>query len=332
MAEQTTTRRRRAIRGALAKRIAGAALIAALASPAPAAQAKRVVIVRSGDAAPYRQTQAELKIRLASRKHEARSIALRQFARDPDLAAAGADAFIAIGTKAAVWLNAHLPPKARLTYCMVSDPNGAGLTKGDRACGVSINVPLAAQFALVARALPKARSLGLLYRGKTPKGKALVKQVKNALPKGWRLEAVAVEKYASTAKAIEGLLARDIDVVWTCPDAAIYNVATVRSLLLTAIRQKTPVFGFSPALVRAGALVGVGIDPRAQAAQAAEITHRLLAGKTAHPQSRPAARRPAPEFQIAVNLIVARKLSIALPKELVKTANYVFGGKEGKRE
>ena len=40
-------------------------------------------------------------------------------------------------------------------------------------------------------------------------------------------------------------------------DAAAYDAATVRSLLLASIRRKTPVFGYSPALVRAGALLGV---------------------------------------------------------------------------
>ena len=38
------------------------------------------------------------------------------------------------------------------------------------------------------------------------------------------------------------------------------------------LRTNVPVFGFSPAFVRAGALVGVGVDPAAQGQQAATLT------------------------------------------------------------
>jgi ABC-type uncharacterized transport system substrate-binding protein len=254
----------------------------------------------------------------------------------PDLSARGDDAFIAVGTRAAALLHAKLDAATPLVYCMVSDPETLGLAEGRQTFGVSTNVPLAAQFQLIAEALPAAKAVGLLYRSEGEKSARLLKSVKESLPKGMRLEAVAVDKHESVAKAIEALLAQEVDVVWTSPDATVYDVATVRSLLLTSIRKNTPVFGFSPAFVRAGALLGVGIDPRSQGKQAAGIVHQVLQRKTPATQSaKPLTREqcfPQAEFQIAVNLIVARKLSIALPKALVQRATQVFDEKKSAEE
>jgi ABC-type uncharacterized transport system substrate-binding protein len=146
-----------------------------------------------------------------------------------------------------------------------------------------------------------------------------------------------VDKHESVAKAIDALLAGGVDVVWTAPDSSVYDVATVRSLLLEAIRSHTPVFGFSPAFVRAGALLGVGIEPAHQGRQAAAIVDLLLkaaaaASSGATTQPRPEQLCPDPEFQLAVNLIVARELSITLPKSLVTRAVHVFDAQDDVKE
>jgi len=81
------------------------------------------------------------------------------------------------------------------------------------------------------------------------------------------------------------------------------------------------VWGFSPAFVRAGGLVGVGVEPRAQGRQAADIVQRLGSGKPGAVTDRV---QSAQEFQVAVNLIVARQLGIEIPEALTKRATFVF--------
>ncbi|MDY6912957.1 MAG: ABC transporter substrate binding protein [Planctomycetota bacterium] len=294
-----------------------AILLAAVIIPAAKASAARIAIVLSAEAKPYRQVEAELKARLKKLDHTTETFMLADVNRDLARFAGKTDAFLAVGTKAADWLHRNLRPDKPLTYCMVSDPRAAGLTKGRQTLGVSTSVPVKAQFQTIADALPGTKSLGMLYRSRTTKGTALLKQAKGALPRGWRLEAVDVDKHASVAKAIEALLARDVDIVWTAPDASLYKTATVRSLLLAAVRQKTPIFGFSPAFVRAGALLGVGVSPVDQGEQAATLTDRLLTKQAGAGQA-------VPKFEIAVNLIVAEKLSVSLPETFVKRARYVF--------
>ncbi|MDY7009720.1 MAG: ABC transporter substrate binding protein [Planctomycetota bacterium] len=299
----------------------------------PYAVGGQIVVVLSNNALPYKQAQQALESTLAKQGHTSRVVMLEQFSRDPkSKTTESIDAIVAVGTKAAVWLNKNIDSNAKLTYCMVADPVGAGL-KGDTPVrGISTDVPVKAQFELIAEALPHVRSVGMLYRSKTSKGKRMLKAAKDALPKGWRLEAVATDKYNSVAKAIDALFAREIDIVWTSPDAKIYNVAMVRSLLLAGLRRKKPVFGFSPAFVRAGAMLGIGIDPATQGVSAAGLTDRFL-GQDRKPDPKESGShgettsKPGQEevkFDIAVNLIVAKKVSVDIPEKIIERARYVF--------
>ena len=53
-----------------------------------------------------------------------------------------------------------------------------------------------------------------------------------------------------------------------------------RSLLARIL--KIPVWGFSTAFVRAGALIGVGVEPRSQGTQAADVLIKLLDNDPRH--------------------------------------------------
>jgi putative ABC transport system substrate-binding protein len=332
---------RAALALAAAAATAGAGLSAAATStskPArPAARSGtasrtgRVVIVRS-IAAPYLRAEKALADCLTRRGHRSESFPIEELPKTLVVSAGANDLFIAIGTQAARHLHGALPAGTRMTYCMVADPAGAGLIGMSCPAGVSTDVPLDAQFKLIAEALPRARSLATLYRSGSPRSRRVLRRAREKLPKGWRLHAVDMDAHHSVAAAISSLLDLDADIVWTAPDAAVYNVATIRSLLLNAVRRKRPVFGFSTAFVRAGALLGVGIDPDTQGRQAGELAHAMLraptrAGPGRRVHASPGLSQPAPEFHITVNLIVARNLSVRLPEGLIRRARFVFGRK-----
>jgi ABC-type uncharacterized transport system substrate-binding protein len=80
------------------------------------------------------------------------------------------------------------------------------------------------------------------------------------------------------------------------------------------------VWGFSLPFVRAGALIGVSVEARAQGTQAAEILGKLLDDPAA---LKDRAQSPR-DFQIALNLISAQQLSVELPDELCRRAAFVF--------
>lgn len=284
-----------------------------------AASATEVVSVISSDAAPYRAAHEALVQRLGKDGHQVRSVSMEALAAN-GLPALGQPAcVVAIGSPAAVWLHGKKPP-IPLVYCLVSNPERAGLLTPPAAFGVTTDIPLTDQLMLLREALPEAKSIGLLFRQGDPDSQRQTDALRALLPVDMILESIAIDQQPSPAAAIDALLARRIDLVWTSPDSTIWNEATVRSLLLTALRRKIPVFGFSTAFVRAGALVGVGLDPANQGAQAAMVVIDHLAGKAT------TASVVAPTFDICLNLVVAQKLSLTMPKPLLERAKQVFGG------
>jgi ABC-type uncharacterized transport system substrate-binding protein len=297
------------------RRLLPALLLCVLSAGLPL-MAAGVVAVLSSDADPYRRSAAELANGIADGGHTARSVLLDQL-QDGDLAQA--DCIVAIGSAAAAAMHVRPGLGAPLVYCMVTDAAATGLYAGAPACGVEAKVPLTIQLALLAEALPRARRVGMLINGDEA-GAALAASVRAALPADWELKAVAcsMDRLADEI----GAVTTGVDVVWTSPDGSLYTDATVRSLLLNALRRRVPVFGFSPSFVRAGALFGVGIDPAAQGGQAALLVKEALARRSAGQAAE--ARRLAPAFEIAVNLVVAEKLGIELPAQLVARATHVF--------
>ena len=281
-----------------------------------------VVIVKSSDAAPYQQAETAFYQHLPGAK--VRSALVKELA---DNGIGGAisttDTVVAIGTPAAAWLHAQLPEGTPLVYCMVANAEEAGLLKGSPCWGVTMDVSPAEQFKLIAEALPSARIVGTLYRSDTPAGRAGLQAMKENLPPGWRLEAVAANDYSSVADAIDALTHKGVDVIWTSAAQKVYDTAAVRTLLLAALREKIPVWGFSPAFVRAGALLGLGVDPASQAAQAVELINQLQQNLPNAEKS----QRPR-EYQIAINLVVAEQLDVHVPDSLLKRATFVFGAEK----
>ncbi len=279
-----------------------------------------IAIVRSSDAEPYAQAEGAIREKLAESKHAIRTMNTKEIA-DKGLAATlgNADVVVAVGTSAARLLQKQLPEKAHLIYCMVSNPEEVGLLQGRLCWGVTTDIAIKDELNLISQTVPQARTIGVLYRADAP-GKAMLEELKNAIPATTHIEAIAVGDHPSVAAAIDALMQKKIDMVWTSADQKLYDTASVRTLLLAALRNKIPVWGFSPAFVRAGALIGVGVDPKAQGVQAAGIVLAVLAD----PKSFKDRAQHAAEYQVAVNLVVAKQLDIDIPEEIIRRATFVF--------
>jgi ABC-type uncharacterized transport system substrate-binding protein len=296
----------------------------------PPAFAGETVIVASSEAKPYAVAGTAAQERLERTGHKCSSLLLRDLtdARLREVMARKPEAFVAIGSEAAAALQQRLDRSVPLAYCMVADPESAGLTRGRPNQGVTTEVPLRAQLGLIAEALPKGGVIGMLYHGRTEKGQQFLKAVQGALPSGWRLEAVSVDDHAATPKAVDALLERKLDIIWTIPDASIYDAAVVRFMLLAALRRGVPVYGFSKPFVRAGALLGTGIEPQTQGEQSAELLLRQLKDSASDPAALQKTSAEAPRFEVIVNLVVADKLSLRVPDALTERASEVY--REGK--
>lgn len=269
---------------------------------------RQVTIVLSSDAAPFLAAQRALAEALGA--HGIASAVRDPSAVDPP---APGVVVVAIGSLAAA---RSVETAERMVYCLVADPAEAGVAGRDGIRGVPMQVPLRDQLALCAQLLPRGRRIGMLYAEADRDSLALLAAARSALPPEWSLEAVAVDRHAGAADAIAELIDRRVDIVWTAPDPGIYSAATVRALLVAALRHRLPVFGFSQPFVRAGAVIGVGIDPAEHGRQAADLARRMLAGE-------PVTADPEPPYTVYVNRLVAEQIRLRIPPELRAVAEEV---------
>lgn len=286
---------------------------------AAAESARHTVVVVTGDAQPYQQAADAAIARLREAGFTAESVQLSDLTPDRlEAMRRAGSSFLAVGSPAAISLNEQLDDPTPLFYCLVTDAQGKGLTRRQGVHGVSIDVPLAEQVELIARAAPRTRLLAMLYDPDDARSAAQYQEAQAALPRGWRLVAEDVSEHRNIADAIDHMLEQGADMIWMIHDPTVYDAATVRTVLLKALRRRVPVFGFSPQVVRAGALVGVGVDPASQGTQAADLIQRTAAGDHVTAVA-------APRVQVAINLTIADKLDLELPAPLVGQASHVFG-------
>jgi putative ABC transport system substrate-binding protein len=232
---------------------------------------------------------------------------------------------VAIGTSAARWALERTGDKATVAYCMVSDPEAAELDKEPRAVGLTTAVSYAAQLRLAGELRPSLSAIAVPYRKSQPGSVRELDRLRAAAGKGILVHAVDLDRFKSVAKGIDALFAHDAQFIWTYPDRRIFSNTFVRALLLESLRRGTPLFGFSPAFVKAGALLGVGIDQRRQGERCAQLLierRKLLERGRSLPKK---GRIEAPAMLLAVNVRVSKKLGIAIPKAWAKRITWSFG-------
>lgn len=98
----------------------------------------------------------------------------------------------------------------------------------------------------------------------------------------------------------------DAQVLLALPDPAVFNSQTAANILMAAYRRQVPLVGFSPAYVKAGALLAVYSTPTQVGTRGGEVLRQALAGGSLPPPQWPR------EYSIGINQDVARSLGLAL--------------------
>lgn len=189
----------------------------------------------------------------------------------------------------------------RVSYRAVLDNHPPGRRP---VAALVLDQPVARQMALIRRALPNIRRVAVLPGPQTrPYLDALAREAdarKLKLVKAGSIDAPE-HIFASLRAALE-----TADVLLALPDTVVYNSASLQNILLTTYRAHVPLIAFSPAYVRAGAMLAVYSTPSQIARQAAAIVRNWRAtGRL------PAEQMPH-EFTVITNPKVAASLGIAL--------------------
>lgn len=178
-----------------------------------------------------------------------------------------------------------------------------------------LDQPVERYLALIRRAMPRLTKVGVLVHEDAASQRQML--LKAAQAQGVRLVIGAVGAPDTLSAALRSVLV-DADVLLILPDSAVADVSALQHMLITAYRQRVPVVSYSPALVKAGAAMGVYASP----AQAGRQVATMLKGPLGM-QSGASAAWPAPRmadgFTIAINEQVCRSLGLDVPDVSVLT-------------
>jgi hypothetical protein len=167
---------------------------------------------------------------------------------------------------------------------------------------VFLDQPPARQLELIRLALPAVRNVGILV-SKESQDQGNVME-KAAQERGMQV-AVSQVGQKGLFPALQALLP-DIDVLLALPDPAVFNSQTAAGILTATYRRRMPLVGFSPAYVKAGALLAVYSTPAQVGTRGGELLRQALSGKPLSPPQWPR------EFAVSINRDVARSLGFAL--------------------
>lgn len=233
------------------------------------AHAEDVLIVLSSESKPYTEAADESAAALKAEGLNVERVLISEI--DQNTLKEHGTPVIAIGGTAATQLAASLPADTELYYCMTPRPDRIGLIERANTSGVSTDPDFKSQVNILERSGIDIERVGMLYTSSSESSKSLRDRFAEQAPQTWDVVSIDLDEAGSGAKGIDMLFDRDVDVVWTAADPAVYDASLVRALLLRSIRERVPVFGFSHALVRAGAPFGVGFDPGQQGERVAKM-------------------------------------------------------------
>jgi len=131
---------------------------------------------------------------------------------------------------------------------------------------------------------------------------------------GLVLRAARVDDDATLFSVLQSVL-DDSDVLLAQADPLVFNSQSIQNILRTSIRVEVPLVAFSPAYVRAGALLALYSTPTQAGTQAARAVLEVLAMR-----SLPERALDPDDFEISVNEQVARVLALKLDAQALRLA------------
>lgn len=176
------------------------------------------------------------------------------------------------------------------------------------AVAVYLDQPFGRQLDLVHLAMPDTKRIGVLWGQESQLQQVNLQAAVQV--RGLELVAGAVPSSASLFSGLKTVL-DGADVLLAVADPQVYNSTTISNILLATYRSRVPVVAFSPAYVKAGAVLAVYSTPRQIGVQAGALARTMMLGGAV-----PASQYPM-EFSVAVNEHVARSLGMSLDEAVL---------------
>ncbi|MBY4897629.1 ABC transporter substrate-binding protein [Cupriavidus sp. AU9028] len=231
------------------------------------------------------------------------------------------DVIVAIATPSAQAVVAATK-SVPVVYTGVTDPVAAQLVKGMGASGtnvtgVSDQLPLEKQVALIKRVVPKVKTVGMVYNPGEANSVVVVKEMKSLLAKeGLSLREAAAPRTVDIASAAKSLVGK-VDVIYTSTDNNV--VSAYEALVKVANESKVPLVAADTDSVKRGAIAALGINYLDLGHQTGKIVARILKGE----KPGTIASQTSDKLELFVNPGAAEKQGATLSQDLIKEAKQV---------
>lgn len=294
-------------------------LMALLLSLCPAFAAdKNIVILRSGALPIYDFAVQGFTERLTSRNvaFTLKDFVMPKSAGELDgtleaIRGAAPDLVLTIGTSAARVMRDRgggIP----YVFAMIVDPPSIALASS----GAVMEVKPSEQIDFIRGNFPGLRRVGVVYSdGHNRETIRFFREEKSA---DISMIVVLANTPEEMSNAIQRL-AREADCLLMTADATLYSSQTATQVILQTIQNDLPIIAVSPTFVKAGALAGIYPDYKDNGQMAADVAARFFAGEKL--ESIPV--QWASKTKTAVNLIVAKRMGLAVPRKTIDAAEQV---------
>jgi putative tryptophan/tyrosine transport system substrate-binding protein len=206
-----------------------------------------------------------------------------------------------------------------VVFSAVTDPINAKLVSqlekpGGMITGVRDFAPVDKHLELIAKLLPQAKRVGVIYNAGESNSVSIVNFLKQSAPaKQMTIVEATVSNTAEVGSAAKSLVGR-ADVIYVPTDNTI--VSALNSVLQVGIQNKLPVFAGDNESVEKGAIASLGFNYRDIGKQTGKMVVRILNGEA---PGAIAVESPS-KVELVVNPKAAQQMGVKIPDAMLKDA------------
>ncbi len=246
----------------------------------------------------------------------ANQIANRLASKNPDIV-------VGVATVSAQSLSKYARNnKVKLIFSSVTDPIDADIVKsiekpGNNTSGVSNFIPIEPQIDMFLKIKPAIKKLGFLYNPGELNSISLIKKLQKICPKyGIELITVSASKTSEVAQAAIKL-AGLVDAIFVSNDNT--ALSAFKTIVKAANNVSIPVFVSDTDIVKDGAIAAFGPNQYNLGLQTAKMIVKVIEGTNLESM---AVEYPK-DIELYLNLKMAQKLGISIPKKLLESASFL---------
>lgn len=277
----------------------------------------RVVIVSSDSTAAYMEATQELMAELVRdgvSPYDIRRLSVREWSAQP-MQNPPPRVYVALGSQATAALAASqlsapvlaaLIPRSSFERVLRSSARKASANF----TAIYLDQPVQRQLSALRLALPQAKRVGVLWGPDSWPGAPALRSL--AVANSLSLTEAGLEGNFNVFPDLQQAL-NGSDVLLALADPLVFNSASIQNILLTTFRAGVPMVAFSPAYVRAGALLALHASPVQVGRQAGALVLSALRG-----QLLPEQPVESNDFEVSVNEHVARAFNLSLDAKALR--------------